>query len=97
MWILRGALGGVGLRNCGFDFTKQPTLGIFILFSLSGRAPLDLSLEVLESQGFSASNTLPPRHAHNVTVPGAAAGWVDTIDKFGSGKVRSRLQSSTIL
>ena len=24
---------------------------------------------------------------HSVTVPGAAAGWVDTVEKFGSGKV----------
>ena len=24
---------------------------------------------------------------HTVTVPGAAAGWVDTVQKFGSGKV----------
>ena len=55
--------------------------------SFSGRAPLGLSLDVLKSQGFSTSNPLPPRHAHNVTVPGAAAGWVDTVDIFGSGKV----------
>lgn len=77
-------------------FTKQPTLDskYYISILYSGQAPLDLSLEVLESQGFSASNPLPPRHAHNVTVPGAAAGWVDTVDKFGSGKVR-RLQSNT--
>lgn len=24
---------------------------------------------------------------HTVTVPGAAAGWVDTVQKFGSGKI----------
>ena len=24
---------------------------------------------------------------HAVTVPGAAAGWVDTVEKFGSGKL----------
>ncbi len=24
---------------------------------------------------------------HSVTTPGAAAGWVDTVEKFGSGKV----------
>ena len=59
----------------------------FFSTAYSGRAPLKLSLEVLESQGFSTSNPLPPRHAHNVTVPGAAAGWVDTVSKFGSGKV----------
>ena len=33
------------------------------------------------------AGTLPPRHAHSVTVPGAAAGWVDTVERFGSGKL----------
>lgn len=27
------------------------------------------------------------KDAHAVTVPGAAAGWVDTVERFGSGKV----------
>lgn len=53
----------------------------------SGRCPQNLSLEVISSKGFSVDNPVPARHAHNVTVPGAAAGWVDTIEKFGSGKV----------
>ena len=30
---------------------------------------------------------IPLTHAHAVTVPGAAAGWVDVVEKFGSGKV----------
>ena len=53
----------------------------------SGRAPVKLSLDVLAKDGFSAANPPPPKHALNVTVPGAAAGWVDTVEKFGSGKV----------
>ena len=31
--------------------------------------------------------TIPIQSALAVTVPGAAAGWVDTVDRFGSGKV----------
>ena len=31
------------------------------------------------------SSQIPLRSAHAVTVPGAAAGWVDTVEKFGSG------------
>ena len=27
------------------------------------------------------------KSVHNVTVPGAAAAWVDTLEKFGSNKV----------
>ncbi|XP_078611446.1 glutathione hydrolase-like YwrD proenzyme isoform X1 [Branchiostoma floridae x Branchiostoma japonicum] len=53
----------------------------------SGRAPAKLTLDLLCSQGFSADCPPPPFHAHNVTVPGAAAGWVDTIEHFGSKKL----------
>ncbi|KAK1835384.1 putative gamma-glutamyltransferase YwrD [Podospora conica] len=31
--------------------------------------------------------TIPMSSVHAVTVPGAAAGWVDTVDRFGSGKL----------
>lgn len=30
---------------------------------------------------------MPIRSVHSVTTPGAAAGWVDTVDRFGSGKL----------
>lgn len=30
---------------------------------------------------------MPTRSVHAATVPGAAAGWVDTVERFGSGKV----------
>jgi gamma-glutamyltranspeptidase / glutathione hydrolase len=33
------------------------------------------------------SGKIPMTSAHSVTVPGAAAGWADTVEKFGSGKV----------
>ena len=47
----------------------------------SGRAPSDLNLEFLSKQGITGS--LPPLSVHTITVPGAAAGWVDTVKKFG--------------
>lgn len=31
--------------------------------------------------------TIPMSSVHAVTVPGAAAGWVDTVERFGSGKL----------
>lgn len=55
---------------------------------LSGRAPQRLSLDMLASQGYSSTTPLPVKHAHTVLVPGAAAGWVDTVQEMGSGKVR---------
>ena len=33
------------------------------------------------------NSPLPVKHAHTVLVPGAAAGWVDTVEEMGSGKV----------
>lgn len=51
----------------------------------SGRAPGSLSLDLLKRHGFERQ--LPPYHAHTVTVPGAAAGWCDLIDKHGKLKM----------
>jgi len=50
----------------------------------SGRAPADLSLEMIERQGLGGGVTLPAHHAHNVTVPGACCGWCDLIERQGS-------------
>ncbi len=47
----------------------------------SGRAPAALTLERLAREGL---DQLPPYHAYTVTVPGAAAGWCDLIEKHGS-------------
>ncbi|CAN0228881.1 unnamed protein product, partial [Ectocarpus sp. 12 AP-2014] len=33
----------------------------------------------------SGPKDIPPCHPHSVTVPGAAAGWCDSVSKFGSG------------
>ena len=56
----------------------------------SGRSTRNLSREQLLGaigSGSSFSASLPLRSALAVTTPGAAAGWVDTIERFGSGKV----------
>lgn len=50
----------------------------------SGRAPADLTLELIERQGLGRAGSLPPEHAHNVTVPGACAGWCDLRERHGS-------------
>lgn len=40
---------------------------------------------------------IPKTSAHAVTVPGAAAGWVDAVERFGSGKVdMKRILASAI-
>ncbi len=49
----------------------------------SGRTPSALTIDRLKSEGLFAES-LPPFHAHTVTVPGACAGWCDLIAKHGS-------------
>lgn len=56
----------------------------------SGRAGLKCTLEqVRKDLGLKEGEEgeIPLDHVHAVTVPGAAAGWVDTIERFGSGKL----------
>ncbi|XP_047014081.2 glutathione hydrolase-like YwrD proenzyme isoform X2 [Ictalurus punctatus] len=53
----------------------------------SGRSPKAQTLELMEACGFSQSNPPPYCHAFNVTVPGAAACWCDTVNLFGSKKL----------
>ncbi|XP_038063449.1 glutathione hydrolase-like YwrD proenzyme [Patiria miniata] len=53
----------------------------------SGRSSSDINLDVVQQLGFSSTNPIPRTHGLNVTVPGAAAGWVDTVTEFGSGKL----------
>jgi len=56
----------------------------------SGRSSLKSSLEATrEALGLKdgEKSDIPLNSVHAVTVPGAAAGWVDTVERFGSGKV----------
>jgi gamma-glutamyltranspeptidase/glutathione hydrolase len=54
----------------------------------SGRAPSSATLNTIrEDLGIVNGMTqkIPMDHVYAVTVPGAAAGWVDTVEKFGGG------------
>ncbi|KAK3995042.1 putative gamma-glutamyltransferase YwrD [Cladorrhinum sp. PSN332] len=56
----------------------------------SGRSGEKCTLETIrKSLGLEdgAHGEIPMSSVHSVTVPGAAAGWVDTVGKFGSGKL----------
>ncbi|ODN95355.1 gamma-glutamyltransferase [Cryptococcus wingfieldii CBS 7118] len=55
----------------------------------SGRAPKELTLEHLREQGITG-DSIPLTNLNSVTVPGAAAGWLTTIQEFGSGKLSMR-------
>lgn len=56
----------------------------------SGRAAAKISLEGIRKElGMKPgeSGKIPMTSVHAVTAPGAPAGWVDTVEKFGSGKL----------
>jgi gamma-glutamyltranspeptidase / glutathione hydrolase len=56
----------------------------------SGRSGKKPSLETVRKElGIKdgESGVIPMDSVHSVTVPGAAAGWVDTVDKLGSGNL----------
>jgi gamma-glutamyltranspeptidase/glutathione hydrolase len=56
----------------------------------SGRAPAANTVDsVRKDIGIKddEAGKIPMNHVHAVTVPGAAAGWVDTVERFGSGKL----------
>lgn len=56
----------------------------------SGRAGAKCTLETIRkdlSIKDGEAGKIPMNSVHSVTVPGAAAGWVDTIERFGSGSL----------
>lgn len=56
----------------------------------SGRSGGNVTLEKIRKDlniADGKSGKIPMNSVHAATVPGAAAGWVDTVERFGSGKV----------
>ncbi|KAJ5987666.1 hypothetical protein N7522_011914 [Penicillium canescens] len=56
----------------------------------SGRYPANTTLEKIKTDlnvGTDQTESIPKTSALAVTTPGAAAGWVDTVERFGSGKL----------
>ncbi|KAI3393789.1 hypothetical protein diail_3610 [Diaporthe ilicicola] len=53
----------------------------------SGRTGAACNLGRLHKDLGPGAKFIPSHSVHAVTVPGAAAGWVDTVERFGSGRV----------
>ncbi|KAG5298350.1 gamma-glutamyltranspeptidase [Histoplasma ohiense] len=56
----------------------------------SGRAAANISLDFVRKElrlAAGEEGKIPMTSVHAVTTPGAAAGWVDTVERFGSGKL----------
>jgi gamma-glutamyltranspeptidase/glutathione hydrolase len=60
----------------------------------SGRAPAALTPDLLFDLGY---DEMPRNGVHTVTVPGAAAGWIDTLDLFGSMELGEMLEPAISL
>jgi len=65
-----------------YDAKKRKVLGL----NGSGKAPGNLSIAKLRKMGITGAR-IPMTNINTVTVPGAAAGWISTIEHFGSGKL----------
>lgn len=56
----------------------------------SGRSGQNVTLERIRNDlniPDGENGQIPMDSVHAVTVPGAAAGWADVVERFGSGKV----------
>ena len=54
------------------------------------RSPAALTLDIAKKGLPADAVELPFHSVHSITVPGSAAGWVDTVEQFGSGKLSLR-------
>ncbi|CAJ0885847.1 16794_t:CDS:10 [Entrophospora sp. SA101] len=54
----------------------------------SGRSPKKLTLQYIRDVVGIGDDRMPHSNINSATVPGAAAGWIDTVDWFGSGKLK---------
>lgn len=52
----------------------------------SGRSGSQCTLERIRA-ALDGAGRIPMSSVHAATIPGAAAGWVDTVERFGSGRV----------
>jgi gamma-glutamyltranspeptidase/glutathione hydrolase len=79
--------GSTGIGGDCFALYYEAATGQVTALNSSGRAPANLTLERLQREGFGIEADgrppLPPYHPCTITVPGACAGWCDTIARFG--------------
>ena len=82
-----------GLGGDCFVLYRDARTGVVTGLNGSGNAPAALTIERARSTcGITADGAFnDKRHAHTVTVPGAAAGWADALAKWGTFQLREVL------
>jgi gamma-glutamyltranspeptidase/glutathione hydrolase len=70
-----------GLGGDCFSLYFEATSKKVYALNGSGRAPACLTLDRIHKTGFD--DELPPFHPYTITVPGACAGWLDLLERFG--------------
>ncbi len=75
-----------GLGGDCFALFYEARTGRVTALNGSGRAPAALTIDLIQRQGLAGDGQTiqDPYHAHNVTVPGACAGWCDLIARHGT-------------
>lgn len=84
-----------GLGGDCFALYFDSTTGAITALNGSGRNSHNLSLPRLKKEGFPGE--LPPYHPYTVTVPGACAGWIDLMERFGTLSIEQVLAPATRL
>jgi gamma-glutamyltranspeptidase/glutathione hydrolase len=89
-----------GLGGDCFALYYEARSGQVTALNGSGRAPAALTIDLIHRQGLadeSLGTMHDPFHAHNVTVPGACAGWCDLLARHGSMSLSDVLAPATQL
>ncbi|GJC98532.1 gamma-glutamyltranspeptidase [Colletotrichum higginsianum] len=79
-----------GIGGDMFILFYDATTGNVSAMNGSGRSAKNATLDTIRRDlgvADGARGKIPMKSVHAVTVPGAAAGWVDTVERFGSGNV----------
>ncbi len=79
-----------GIGGDMFILYRDGATGKVSAMNGSGRAGAACTLDAIRGDlglADGVAGKIPMSSVHAVTVPGAAAGWVDTVDRFGSGNV----------
>ena len=69
-----------GIGGDAFALFYDAATGSVRALNGSGRSPRALTLDKARAD---VGSSIPARHPHTVTVPGACAAWCDTVERFG--------------